>query len=291
MKHAVALEPGSAIYNTNLGIAHQHAGQFQEAAQASKKAALLQPDHAEIQQQLGRAMEEIEELEEALEAYTAVTKLDPSHEDGFCAMVFVRHFLCSWKGWRSRMKKLENLLRNKVLKRKGWGGTCDQPFRLFSYPLPADLTRDVSRHVVRKELASLAGREVEVPRVRLDPDTKRLRIGYMSSDFGGHTVGSLVKGVLTSHNPFVVDVFAIVLKTEDRVKAGSSREEIKSRVKAWVDCETLNDEEAAEQIQKHRIHILIDLNGHSKGARTGVLIRKPAPIVWCMTAYMLMSYL
>ena len=46
-----------------------------------------------------------------------------------------------------------------------------------------------------------------------------------------------------------------------------------------VDIQNKNDDESASQIQKQKIHILVDLNGHSKGARTGVLIRKPAPIV------------
>ena len=36
-----------------------------------------------------------------------------------------------------------------------------------------------------------------------------------------------------------------------------------------------DDREASLRIQKARVHILVDLNGLSKGGRAGVLLRRP----------------
>ena len=43
----------------------------------------------------------------------------------------------------------------------------------------------------------------------LQPLAKRLRVGYMSSDFGGHTVGSLIRNLLKMHNRHKVEVYGI----------------------------------------------------------------------------------
>jgi predicted O-linked N-acetylglucosamine transferase (SPINDLY family) len=40
----------------------------------------------------------------------------------------------------------------------------------------------------------------------------------------------------------------------------------------------LDDAHAALRIQEERVHILIDLNGHSKGGRPGILLRRPTPV-------------
>jgi tetratricopeptide (TPR) repeat protein len=56
LSHAVALDPSSGIYFTNLAMAYQHMGQLVKAANFSRRAATLQPDNAQVQVQLGRGM-------------------------------------------------------------------------------------------------------------------------------------------------------------------------------------------------------------------------------------------
>ncbi len=46
----------------------------------------------------------------------------------------------------------------------------------------------------------------------------------------------------------------------------------------WVDMQDVNDVDAAAQIQNFKIHILIDLNGQSKGGRHHVLLLRPSPV-------------
>lgn len=47
----------------------------------------------------------------------------------------------------------------------------------------------------------------------------------------------------------------------------------------WLSIHDMSDQAAAFAVDALEVHILIDLNGHSKGARVGVLLRRPAPII------------
>ena len=155
-------------------------------------------EHAASHGAISAALEDIEDHMGALKAYSAAVKLDPSHYDALCAKVFLSHFLCAWKGWKDDLRLLEATLRGPVLERRGWGGTCDQPFRLFSYELPVDLAPRLTAHVISKEAHSIPREQILV-----GPDWPRVDgslpggglarvvcVGYMSSDFGSHTVSS-----------------------------------------------------------------------------------------------------
>jgi predicted O-linked N-acetylglucosamine transferase (SPINDLY family) len=50
------------------------------------------------------------------------------------------------------------------------------------------------------------------------------------------------------------------------------------KANAWQDIAAFDDDQAAACIRDDRIDILIDLAGHTRGARLGVLARRPAPL-------------
>jgi hypothetical protein len=279
LQQAARLEPTSGIFRVNLAIAHQHEGRTADAVRESRAAARLLPREPEVQQQLGRALEEAGDLAGALAAYSeavAVSRagggtgggtggeawMDGVHEDAFCAAVNLRVLLCRWAGvdaaWGNQldadMAALSTLLRTRVLARDTWGGTCDQPFRLFSYPLPATLLTQLSRHVASKErrlafpapphrasAPPLPALLPPGPGRAVDPRHSRLRVAYLSSDLGGHTVGSLVRGLFRAHDARRVEVLACELRTEAAVRRGAWRTEMQRNSAAWLSLERLPD--------------------------------------------------
>jgi protein O-GlcNAc transferase len=46
----------------------------------------------------------------------------------------------------------------------------------------------------------------------------------------------------------------------------------------FIDIREMTDEEAARRIKADRIDILVELKGYTKGARTGIAARRPAPV-------------
>ena len=109
-----------------------------------------------------------------------------------------------------------------------------------------------------------------------DFQPRRRRIGYVSSDLRNHAVGALMAEFFGLHDRGEFEVFAYYCGplSEDALQA-----RIKPTIEHWVDIRALDDDAAARRIEADGIDILVDLNGHTKEARTGLFFRRPAPVI------------
>lgn len=103
-----------------------------------------------------------------------------------------------------------------------------------------------------------------------------LRIGYLSSDLREHAIGFLMAEVFGLHNRDNVEVFVYYcgLDHEDSIKL-----RIQSSVDHWTSINGMSDTEAAKRIAEDGIHILVDVNGYTRDARTRVVACRPAPVI------------
>lgn len=105
-----------------------------------------------------------------------------------------------------------------------------------------------------------------------DPD-KPLKVGYVSADLCQHTVGLLVKDIITGHNPARVQTYVYnATRKSDWVT-----QEIRSKTE-FRDVYHLDDDALEQLIRKDNIDLLVDLSGHTAGSRLSVFARKPAPV-------------
>jgi len=103
----------------------------------------------------------------------------------------------------------------------------------------------------------------------------RLRIGYVSSDLRDHAIGNLLVEVFELHNKNDVEVFAYYT---GEPSSSTLTERIRFAVEHWRDISRIPDDDAARIIATDGIDILVDINGHTRSARTGLFARRPAPI-------------
>jgi len=101
-----------------------------------------------------------------------------------------------------------------------------------------------------------------------------INIGYVSGDFGTHSVSFFLEPVLMHHD-----------RTHFRVFCYSNRgvpDETTQRIKAldivWRDIMGVPAATAATQIAEDDIDILVDLSGHTAGHRLDILALKPASV-------------
>jgi predicted O-linked N-acetylglucosamine transferase (SPINDLY family) len=105
---------------------------------------------------------------------------------------------------------------------------------------------------------------------------RRLRIGYLSSDLRSHAIGHLTADLFRLHDAqeFEVFIYYCGIPQEDAVKA-----RIRDSAEHWTDITTLDDDAALACMLADGIDILVDINGHTRGARTKLLARRPAPVI------------
>ena len=103
----------------------------------------------------------------------------------------------------------------------------------------------------------------------------KLRIGYVSSDLREHAVGFSIVETLELHDRdrFAISAYYCGIERDDPTKA-----RIRAAVDVWTDVTRMDDATMARRIRDDGVDILVDLNGHTKDARTAVFARRPAPV-------------
>jgi predicted O-linked N-acetylglucosamine transferase (SPINDLY family) len=113
-------------------------------------------------------------------------------------------------------------------------------------------------------------------------DHSRIRVGYLSSDFGDHPVAAQIVNLLERHDRKRFEIFGLFTGRED----GSDRH--KRIVKAcdhFFHMGATGARAAAGQIRAAEIDILVDLNGQTMGWRPAILKYRPAPVIATYLGY------
>ena len=112
------------------------------------------------------------------------------------------------------------------------------------------------------------------------PD-RRLRVGYVSPNFGNHPVGRFLLPLLESHDRTSFETFCYA--SVDIPDAMTDR--CRTHADVWRDVHQLSDEQLANTIRQDQIDILVDLTMHMGNNRLLVFARKPAPVQVTYLAY------
>ena len=109
---------------------------------------------------------------------------------------------------------------------------------------------------------------------RCSPSPKRLKVGVVSGDLRQHAVTYFLENIAQHINHANIELVAY--STDARADHVTHR--LKPLFSEWHSLVLLNDEQAANLIHSHGIHVLIDLSGHSAGNRLPIFAWKPAPV-------------
>jgi hypothetical protein len=151
------------------------------------------------------------------------------------------------------------------------------PFHTFTCPLSAKQIRHISqRNGLRISSSTL--RSPWLPNTVYPPPAPPqpyLKVGYVSSDFNNHPLAHLMQSVFGLHNPNRVKAFCYATTPSDN---SSHRKQIEREAPVFRDASSWSVDRLVEQIVNDGIHILVNLNGYTRGARNEVFAARPAPI-------------
>lgn len=110
---------------------------------------------------------------------------------------------------------------------------------------------------------------------------KKLRIGYLSTDFYHHVMAYFLYPLLHRYNrqEFEVVCYRRNAFTDD------ATDQLQSSDTIWRDISAMDAKDAANQIHQDQIDILVELGGHTAGNGLDILAYKPAPLQICGIGY------
>ncbi len=104
---------------------------------------------------------------------------------------------------------------------------------------------------------------------------KKLRIGYLSSDFRTHAVSLLTVELFELHNRDKFEIYGFCFTPPDD---SALRERVVNAMDHFISVYDMSDEEAAKCIHANEIDLLVDLQGLTSGVRPNILAYRPAPV-------------
>lgn len=151
------------------------------------------------------------------------------------------------------------------------------PFHLLSVPgFSAQQQRACSELWTRARRATAGAAEPGLRYGFDDGRGRKMRLGYLSNDFQEHATAHLLIEVLEAHARADFEIFAYSFGADD---GQSMRRRTMAACDRFVDISDMDDRAAAARIHADGIDILIDLKGFTAGARTGIVLLRPAPII------------
>ncbi len=151
------------------------------------------------------------------------------------------------------------------------------PFHTFTCPLSAKQIRKISqRNGLRVSCSTL--RASWLPAHIYEPPAPpkpHLNVGYISSDFNNHPLAHLMQSVFGFHDLSKVKAFCYATTPSD---GSIHRQQIERESPVFQNASSWSIEHLVNQIVADGIHILVNLNGYTRGAKNEVFAARPAPI-------------
>lgn len=274
-KEAIRISPTFADAYSNMGNTLKEMQDVQGALQCYTRAIQINPAFADAHSNLASIHKDSGNISEAIQSYRTALKLKPDFPDAYCNLAHCLQIVCDWSNYDSRMKKLVQIVQDQLDKSRL---PSVHPHHSMLYPLSHAQRKGIAgRH------AALCLEKINVlhkPQYQHPTDLKgsngRLRIGYVSSDFGNHPTSHLMQSIPGMHNVENVEIFCYSLSPDDNTRF---RQKIASESEHFIDLSQLPcNGKAADRIHADGIHILVNMNGYTKGARNEIFALRPAPI-------------
>jgi predicted O-linked N-acetylglucosamine transferase (SPINDLY family) len=239
-----------------------HLKRYDEALAGLSAALSLQPGNAAFHYNRGNILFERRRFAAAFEAYDKALTLEPGHEYAETSRFHAKMHLCNWHNFDPECAHLILSVKKEIL---------SQPFVMLGVSPSAE--------VQLKSATALTKAKHPTPKNpmcqgrRFDHD--RIRVAYLSGDFGEHAVSTLLAGVFEQHDRKRFETTAVSF---ERHAPSEMFARVKTSFDRFVDVATQSDHEVARLIRDLEIDIAVDLMGYTRTARPSVFALRPSPV-------------
>ncbi len=288
------LDPTNAELHSNKATALVHIHRLEEALDCMHVAIRLLGSRADFYYNRALCYQNMNRLEEALADYAQACELDPSFYFNYLNSANIRIERKEWSVARSLLEQAlridpegdfaigtlamaemfeahwEHLLDHwqAVLAGIDAGKKVTPLLPLLAMPASVVQQRDAARVYVRERVPDLRGTR------RRQRRPGRIRLAYVSSDFGNHAVSFLTAGLLTGHDKGVFEVYLMATQRLD----DPMRQRLEQNVEHFIDLTGKDDGWILSLARDLDLDLAVDLNGHTMGARPRLFSLGLAPV-------------
>ncbi|KAJ6877247.1 hypothetical protein NC651_030088 [Populus alba x Populus x berolinensis] len=272
------IEPLAADGLVNRGNTYKEIGRVSEAIQDYINAITIRPNMAEAHANLASAYKDSGHVEAAIKSYRQALLLRTDFPEATCNLLHTLQCVCCWEDRDKMFNEVEGIIRRQISMAVL---PSVQPFHAIAYPIDPVLALEISRKyaahcsIIASRFALPPFKHPAPLPVKHERGSGRLRIGYVSSDFGNHPLSHLMGSVFGMHNRENVEVFCYALSPNDGTEW---RQRTQFEAEHFIDVSAMTSDMIAKLINEDKIQILINLNGYTKGARNEIFAMQPAPI-------------
>jgi protein O-GlcNAc transferase len=262
---ALRRNPANPLLYSNLGQVLTALGEMKDALEAVNAGLSIDPNHLPCMVQRMIALNEMKLMQEALDAALAVVghPQGSGSIDALSSIVSIGSKLSRWD--------LIDTYRDRLLHALLQTSMSTNPMALtFTFDDPELIGRIA--HICSAN-ATLPARPTRVRH------GERISVAYVSPDLREHPVAHMILSVLRSHDRSRFRIYTVGTLPEQR---SHLTEEIAACTDGHIDLTTMDDTQAAQELRRVGIDVLVDLAGTTKWCRPGIFARRPcaAQVLW-----------
>lgn len=196
-QEAISINPEFTDAYSNRGNVYKDLGNYELAMESYQKAVEIDPKFADAHCNMGSLYRDMKQSKEAIECFKKALAQRPDFPDAFVNYVYAQLSMCEWNEYEENMAKL-NEITTEQLAAAGKNVSVlpsIQPFQTLLCPFSLEEMQQVARRYASQTImnASLIDR---IGVFLQKPISARIKIGYVSSDFGNHPLGHLMQSGL-----------------------------------------------------------------------------------------------
>ncbi len=234
---------------------------YAEALTAYERALAANPEFAEAWNARGNVLFERRQFSAALAAYDTAAGLKPGLDYAAGTRILAKLHMCDWSNLDAEIGACLAEVRQ--------GKLAATPFALLALPASAAEQQQCARRYVEDRLAAMPSSPHQ-PHIH-----DRIRLAYLSADFGDHPVAYLAAGLYEKHDRSRFEITGISF---GRDRTSPMRERLQAAFDRFIDVADKSEHEIAELMRELEIDIAVDLMGHTRNGRPGIFARRPAPV-------------
>ncbi len=261
---ALEIMPEHDEAHYNLAVVLSDQMKYDEAAEHYSQTLKTNPNHFNALNNLGIIYAIKKQYPEACHCFQQALKIKPDHANTLSQLGMSQRYLCDWSNFEQTKGVLTQWQQSKE-------GAIPNPFSFLIWSDDPQAQQQCARAYRRSHLKP----NIQVINALPSSQDDRIRVAYISADFREHPVAHLTAELYELHDRDKFEITAIAYGSKD---TSPMRQRLLKAFDHFYDVDNMDDIEIAELIASKGIHIIVDLLGLTRGNRSGVLARRPAPI-------------